>query len=185
MADKKKNTFNTKLYECCSDDKLRPAFQCVHFKNGYAYATDGKIAIKQPLTFQSVVDIDELDNVSIHKDSYKAIMGFEIAQANTEGVECMNENGQQAFFEYYHPTEGEIMPDVEKMINSKKGLTSLTFIGIDPDLFIRLKRALVVPKDCEIKCQFTGISSAIIIEVTNVDEQQAILMPTVLNATLF
>lgn len=187
MAEKKeKQTFQTKLFECCagSDEKLRPAFQCVHFSCGYAYATTGQIAIKQTLAFQKVLDPENLDGKALHRDSYKSIMAFEIAQANGEGVECWNDNGQHAFFEYYAPQENEQLPDVEKMFKAR-GLTSLTFVGIDPELLARIRRALYVPKDKGVRCQFTGVDTAILIDVMGVDEQEAILIPTVLNDTLF
>lgn len=32
-----KETFTLNVYECCSDDDLRPIMNCVHFKGGYAY----------------------------------------------------------------------------------------------------------------------------------------------------
>lgn len=186
MAEKKdKQTFNTKVHEVCSDDKLRPIFQCVHFENGYAYATTGQIAIKQTLSFQSVLDPENLDGKSLHKDSYRAVMTYDIAQANAEGIECWTDNGQHVFFEYYETKEGETKPDIEKMFQKTPGLTGLTFVGIDPELLIKLRRALYVPGDCGIRCQFTGVATAILIDVMGVDEQAAILIPTILSETLF
>lgn len=186
MGDKKeKQTFNTKLFECCSNEKLRPVFQCVHFENGYAYAADGQVAIKQTLSFQSIVNPENLDGKSIHKDSFKQIMSFEIAEAGTDGVECWNENGQHVFFEYYEFKDGEQAPDIEKSINSKNGQTSLTFIGIDPDNLTRIKRALFIPETSTIRLQFTGVDKPILVDVPGVDEQQAILMPAIINGTLF
>lgn len=188
MAEKKqKSTFNTRVYECCAgtDEKLRIAFQCVHFENGYAYATNGKIAIKQTLAFQSVVDPENLDGNSLHRDDYKTIMTFEIAQATDEGIECWNETGQHVFFDYYSPEENEQLPNVENMFKNLKGLTSLSFIGIDPELLMKIKRSLYVPSDCAMRHQFTGVTDGILIDVIGVDEQQAILLPTPLEDTLF
>lgn len=186
MAEKiQKQTFNTKLYECCSDDKMRPLFQCVHFENGYAYAADGMIAIKQTLAFQSIVNPEELDGKSIHRDSYKQIMAFEIAEANADGIECWNENGQKVFFEYYKLKDGEKVPDFEKVINGKSGLTSISFIGLSAKNLMRLSNALYIPNQCTMRLQFCGIDKAIVVDVPGVDEQQAIIMPDIINGTLF
>lgn len=186
MAEKiQKQTFNTKLYECCSDDKMRPLFQCVHFENGYAYAADGMIAIKQTLAFQSIVNPEELDGKSIHRDSYKQIMAFEIAEANADGIECWNENGQKVFFEYYELKDGEKVPDFEKVINTRHGLTNLTFLGIDPKMLMRLNHAIYCPAGHTIRMQFTGINKPILIDVPGIDEQTAILMPKIINGVLF
>jgi len=186
MADKKeKKTFNTRVYECCGDDKLRPVMQCVHFSNGFAYATDGFMSVKQTLTLQSILSPEFLDGHSLHRDSYKSIMGFEIAEANPDGVECWNENGQTAFYEYFQYPEGEIMPDVERTIKYKRGLINLGFIGIDPEKLLKVNRALYVPNDHTLRLQFTGVDSAILIDVPGVDDQAAVLMASIINGTLF
>lgn len=186
MAEKKdKNTFNTRVNECCSDDKLRPAMQCVHFVNGYAYASNGFLAIKQTLSFQSVLTPENLDGHSLHRDSYRAIMGFDIAQANTDGIECWTDDGQHVFFEYFEYKNGEKMPDIEAMIKPKRGLTQLSFIGIDSELLQKLNKALYIPNEHSMRLQFTGIDSAILVDVPGVDEQAAIVMPKIINATLF
>lgn len=188
MAEKKtKQTFNTKLYECAGDDsdKLRPLFQCVHFENGYAFVTDGIVAVKQTLSFQSILNPENLDGKSIHKNSFKQIMTFETARANDEVIECWNENGQHVYFEYYDRIEGEKMPNIEHIMKPKGGLTQLSFIGIEPDHLKRIKSALYCPPPHVIRLQFTGIDRPIMIDVPGIDEQQAILMPIVINGTLF
>jgi len=187
MAEKKqKQTFNTKLYECCAgaDDKLRPLFQCVHFENGYGMATDGMVAIKQTLALQSVIDMEELDGKSLHRDNYRAAMTFEMVQATPEGLQCWNENGQKAFLEYYQLREGEKIPDINRAVNPLTGIKTLSFIGINPDNITRLCKALYAPGG-NIRIQFTGVDTPIIVDVIGVDEQQGIVMPVILNDSLF
>lgn len=186
MAEKKqKYTFNTKLYECCAaNDDIRPMMKCVHFENGYAYASDGGVCIKQSLSFQSVQFPEELDGKSIHKDNYKSVMAFEIAECTETGIECRNSDGQVAFFEYYQPKEGEKIPDFEAVLNPKKGIISLSFIGYHSDRFSKVIKALHAPGG-NIRLQFTGIDSGILIDVIGVDEQKAIVMPAILNDTIF
>lgn len=187
MSDKKeKYTFNTKLYEVCADkeEKLRPAMQCVHFKNGFAFAGNGIIAIRQTLDFQSIAEKQALEGKLLHKDSFKAIMGFEMAEANDEGINCWNENGQTAFFKYYTPKDGEMVPDWDAYFKKPRGLTSLTFVGIDPEQFAKLCKALYAPAG-NIRLQFTGVSTAIMVDVVGIEDQVGSIMPVILNDTLF
>jgi hypothetical protein len=185
MAEKKvKQTFNTRLHECCHDDELKPITQCVHFSGGWAYAYNGIVAIKQILAFQSVQNMDKLDGNSLHKDSYKAAMGFEIVTATDEGIHCVNENGQSAFFDYFEFKANETQPNIDKLFENMKGQKQVSFIGFNPEQFLKLSKALYAPSG-NIRCQFTGVDSAILVDVIGVDEQEALIMPVILNDTLF
>ena len=185
MADKKEKryTFNTKLYEVCADDELRPLMQCVHFVNGFAYASNGYISIKQTLELQSCINKELLDDKSMHRNSYRAIMAFEIAECTADGIYCKNTTGETAFFDYFD-RKGDPIPNFEKAMAAHRGLTSLTFIGIDPELLNKLVKAIYNPSN-QLRMQFTGIDSNIIIDAVGVDDQVAHLMPKIINATLF
>jgi len=181
MSEKvQKQTFTTKLYEVCANDELRPVMQCIHFIDGYAYAADGYIGIKQTLELHSILGKENLEGKSIHRDSYKAIMGFEIAEANAEGIYCKSATGQSAFFDYF-PTEQ--MPNFGAYF-AVKGQTTLSFIGINPELVTRLSKAMYNPSD-NMRLQFTGIDKHIIIDCPGVDGQEARLMPRILESSLF
>jgi hypothetical protein len=179
MNEKKtKNTFTTKLYECCSDDKLRPLMQCVHFINGMAYASDGMVSIRQTLEYHTILEPDFLEGKSLHKNNYKAIMSFEEAVATDEGIECFNENGQRAFFEYYTPPEEMKVPNFEAMFDHIPGQNSLSFIGFEFEKVNRACKALFCPNK-KFRMQFTGIDTYILIDVDEWEEQLALIMPVV------
>lgn len=187
MAEKKdKKTFQTRLYEVCAgaDDKLRPVMQCIYFDCGFAYATNGHICIKQTLALQTVLNPEYLDGKFLHRDNYKAIMAFEIAECNEAGIECWNTNGQKAFFEFYWLETDDKAPDYERLLNPNKGLTSLTFVGIDPEQYSKLSKALYAPEG-NIRLQFTGVDSKILVDVPGVEDQQASISPVLLNNSLF
>lgn len=185
MSEKKeKQTFNTKLYECCATDELRPVMQCIYFNNGFAYASNGIVCIKQTMSFHSVIALENLDGRLLHRDSYKTIMGFEFAEANGSGIECWNTNGQKAFFEYFEPGPNDKIPNFEAMINPKRGLTSLSFIGFNPGEFDKLVKALYAPAG-NYRLQFTGIDSPILVDVVGIDDQWGIIMPIILNNSFF
>ena len=55
----KKGGFQSKIWNCCGTDDLRPVMQCAYIKDGFIYATDAHIAIKQSL--ESVHGIDPVE----------------------------------------------------------------------------------------------------------------------------
>jgi len=177
-----KQTFTTKLYECCANDELRPMMQCIHFMNGFAYASDGIVMIKQTLDLHSVINKENLEGKAIHRDSYKVIMSFEIVEATEDGLYCKSTSGQTAFFNYFDPL-GEKTPNFEAML-TRKGITGLTFIGINPEHLSRLAKAIYNPSN-NMRMQFTGINTAILIDCPGIDGQEAILMPRIINDSLF
>ena len=186
MAEKKdkKNTFNTRLNEVCGDDDLRPVLQCVQFVNGFAYATNGNITIKQTLEYQSVLNKEMLEGKLLHRDSFKAIMGFEIAECTDMGIECKNANGQTAFFDYYNPPVDQPIPDLERIMKQVRSLTTLSFIGINPEMLNKLTKAMYNPYN-NMRIQFTGINSPMLVDAVGIEGQEALLQPIILEASLF
>jgi hypothetical protein len=177
-----KYNFTTKLYEACSSDPIRPIMMCVHFSNGFACAANGMIAIRQSLEYHSIIDPENLDNKSIHRESFKQIMGFEFATANEDGVECKDSDGRAAFFEYFDRKGAEI-PDYDKVFQ-KVNLVHLPFIGFNPEQFYKLSKALYAPT-LNIRVRFQGIDKAMLVDVIGVENQEAIIMPVILNDSLF
>lgn len=176
-----KNTFTTKLYEVCSTDELRPIFCCVHFQNGFAFATNGIAAVKQSLKYHSIQNPEALEGKSIHKDNYKAVMQFEIATCDDSGIACRNADGRVAFYEYYDRNGTEI-PDFEKVMKPI-GQKSIDFIGISPEHLYKLGKALYSIDG--IRLQFQGVAAVILVDAIGIDEQYGIIMPKILNDTLF
>ena len=176
-----KYNFSTKLYEACDTDPVRPTFMCVHFISGFAYASNGCIAVKQSMEYHSVIDDHFLEGKSIHKESFKQIMTFQFATCNEDGIECKDSDGRSAFFEYFD-CKGD-MPDFEKNFQ-KTSLKSLTFIGFDPEQFHKLSKALYAPNG-NIRVQFQGVDRAMLVDVIGIENQEAIIMPVILNDSLF
>jgi hypothetical protein len=179
-----KYTFSTKLHEACANDPLRPIFACVHFMNGFACASEGHIAIRQSLEYHSIINPEMLDGKSLHKDNYKAIMGFEFAEANEDGIQCKDTDGRTAFYEYFK-LEGD-QPNFDKIFSdaTSKGVKSVHFIGFNPVLLAKLAKALYCP-DENIRCRFTGIDTTVLVDAVGVENQEAIIMPAILQDTLF
>lgn len=177
-----KQTFTTKLHEACSSDELRPILMCVHFMNGFAYASDAHIVVKQSLEYHSIINPELLEGKSIHKDNYKAIMQFENSECCDSGIACSNPDGRTAFYEYFD-RKGVELPDMDKFLKPT-GQKSVEFIGIYPEFLTRLCKALHTP-DGSIRMLFQGIDKCILIDVVGIENQYAVIMPAILNDSLF
>lgn len=183
MKKNEKMTFMTKLYEVCGDDELRPVMQCIYFDCGYAFATNGYISIKQTIAFHSILYPENLDGKLLHRENYKAAMAFDIVECSDEGISCINTNGQKAFFEYYTLKDGEKLLNFDSAFNTK-GQRQLGFIGVNPEQLMKLSRAMHDPNK-NLRLQFTGIDSAILVDVPGIDEQEGRIMPIILKDSLF
>ena len=84
MATKKKNEWlgfykEYKLHKACANDALRPSMQYICFKNGYAYATDARIAVRANLNAICALgqeDIDKLNGYLIHSSQYQLLLKY-------------------------------------------------------------------------------------------------------------
>lgn len=177
-----KKTFTTKLYEVCSNDELRPVMMGIHFKNGFAYASDGHMVVKQSLEYHTILGTEFLEGKTIHKDNYKAIMGFETAECNEDGVACSDSDGRTAFYEYFD-IKDSAMPNFDEVLKPI-GQKSIEFIGINPDFLAKIGKALHVPTNT-LRLQFQGVDKGILIDTPEIENQWGMLMPAMINDSLF
>lgn len=177
-----KRTFTTKLYEVCASDELRPIMVCVHFKDGFAYASDGHMLVKQSLEYHTILGIDFLNGKSIHKDNYKAIMGFETAECNEDGVACSDSDGRTAFFEYFDIKDTAV-PNFDAVLKPT-GQKSIEFVGINPEYLAKIGKAMHVPSNI-FRLRFQGVDKSILIDTPEIENQWGLLMPAVINDSLF
>lgn len=181
MAEK--YNFISKLSAACSDDNLRPMFQCVHFIGGYAYATDAHTLVKQSLNLSSVLQSEELEGVAIHKDSFDAIRKFDFATANSEGIECKNTDGNIAFFPYFD-LKGEKQPDFDSFFTKNTKPESVQFIGMNLDIVKKCLSAMYSGSG-QFRFKFFGISNHIIVDCIDVEDQIGLVLPIMLQTNMF
>jgi hypothetical protein len=177
-----KFNFTTKLHLACSNDELRPIMNCVHFAGGFAYATNGNLVVKQSLEYHSILDAQNLDGKSLHRENYKNIMQFEVARANQDGIECSNADGRKAFFEYFD-MKGEKMPNFDAVI-TKDQAKQVGFIGLSPELMKIVMEAMYLP-DGYARVSFYGIDRPMLLDAPGVDNQIGVVMPVLVEPTLF
>lgn len=179
-----KLTFKTRIHELCVKDELRPIFECVYFKDGFMYASNGNAVMRQPLEWQQLTGKEHLNQKYLHKESYAQIMKFDTAAADDNGVACSNDNGQEVYFEFYENNDETI--NFVKYFNQHEKLEAKEerFIGLPTESLADIFRALHKPGG-NVKMTLTGFNSPIIIEVVGLEGQKAIVMPAMLNESLF
>lgn len=182
-----KCNFTTKLYKCCSKDKgedVRLWPKAVHFRNGFAYASEGHVLIKSSLEYHSVIEPDKLEGHSIHRDNFREIMKFEFAECSDDGISCKNTDGQVAFYEYMN-MENEKIPDFDKVIPIiDNKLSNLNQIGLAPK-YIEMLSAAMYTDTGYFRYRFTGANTAVVVDATGFHGQVGIIMPIALSDSIF
>lgn len=129
----KRQNFTRDLSIACSTDTFRPVMNHVYFSNGYAYASDSHILIKQSLEYHTIEGKEHLEGRFIHKNTFKAIYKYPCAEAKEEGIECTDKFGNKVLFRYNNLGDSKF-PNAEGLFNkfkpnesNKKGF-DLTFL---------------------------------------------------------
>jgi len=125
MAKKINFYSSVKMHKACLKDEIRPAMNYIHFKGGFAYATDAHCAIKNYLT--DICNLSEeqitlLDGKILHGESYAAMLGCHSIIVQEDGIQCTNAKGiKGAFFAFYSGDELKF-PDIDEFIKNAKEL---------------------------------------------------------------
>ena len=163
METERKNfNKNAQMHLACVKDDLRPAYAFVHFKNGFAYASDSMILVRNPISEISTFDEQEaaaLDGKSLHMDFYKDMLKYDEVLISEDGLEC-HKGDEKAFF-YFTETK---MPDFEKVLQDALHSPAVNIgeIGFNIALLQRLSKAMGGRN--ETKMTFKGAGKPIIIE---------------------
>lgn len=145
---------SVQMHLACSTDKLRPAMANIYFKDGFAYATDTHVLVKNKVSEIAMLREEEialLDGKLIHADTFKQILKYDYIEIKEDGVEC-SKNGAKVFFQF-SKLEGRY-PDVEGVLKSVVGgkHKATGRIGIDLNLIEKLNKALFLNNG---RCAFT------------------------------
>jgi len=180
LAVKEKHNFTSPLHLACADDTLRANMCCVCFENGWAYASNGHILVKQNLDLHSIINPEKLDGKAIHKDSFKQILQFHTVVVNDDSVLCLAE-GRKAEFKFSDITK---FPDYNAVIPTNHPY-EITCIGVKAK-YISIAEKILHGSKYGIRMTFRGIDKAIILTTEEYrDEQLILIMPILLKSTLF
>lgn len=173
---KKSNFLETNLETICGNDELRPAMQCVYFKNGFVYATNAYVAIKQHL---SLHDIDDdaaklLDGKLLHKDHLKLMKRCDLFEITPEGIKS-----KKGLLSMVHQFLDDKFPDVDSVIPSSSEL-KLEMISINADNLNIIQKAMIHESTPFIKIHFSsGTKPFLVSSKIEIEKQVGIIAKTI------
>lgn len=170
-----------KMYLACGNDDLRKPFEYIYFKYGYAYATNGRVLIKNKISeIASLRDeeIELLNGRSIHSSSYKEMLKYDTITITEDGIEC--EKGSAKITIPFEDTmcekQIEMMERVlkQRMEEKKEPVKN---IWVDTDTIKILNETMYGGKRC--KVYFNGECGAMIFEPMGDKRSVGLVMPLV------
>lgn len=146
------NNFNKKVQmhlACSKGDDLHKNMECVYFNNGFAYATDSHILVRNRISEISGLEEHEiaaLDGKLLHADFYKDMLKYDTIMVSEDGIECSKGN-DKAFFYF---SKFENYPVAEKALQDSlnKQTTPTPQVSFDMKLMQRLNKALYESNKC-------------------------------------
>lgn len=178
-----KKGFQSDLHAICSTDALRPAMNHVYMKDGYVYATNGTVAIKQHLSLHDFTpdEIAMMHNKFIYRDRFKAMLKGEFMYTKEDGINVIDKNGSSTFFPWNYT---DPYPNVDSVINnwSQYDSQNIDHIALSPSQLLLLYKAMPMDFDGGIRLGFCGLTKAIIVEPVGLSSKQiALIMPVQMN----
>ncbi len=169
-----------KMHKACSTDDLRPVLNCIYFKDGFAYATDGCILVRNDLRQCSTLTEEHLgllDGKMLHRNNYQKILGFEILLVEEDRIDAIGRDGERASFmfeeagEYGFPYCDKIISD---LVNTP--YKEISTIGMDLKKMATLVDAFESWERCMI--HFCGDEKGVRFTSLNPDSMSvAVIMP--------
>ena len=175
-----KFNFTSPLHLACAKDNLRPAMECVHFKNGYAYSSNGHLLAKQSLLLHTILHPEKLEGKAIHKKSYEQILTFDIVEASDKNIICKRNGGEAEFM--YAENLGKI-PDWDSVIPKDKPIKGIEYLGINTK-FITIAGKILHGSDMGVRMTFRGGGVGVILTTEEYEDQLVMVMPLNLEPTL-
>ena len=166
-----------KLHKACANEEFRPAMHYICFKNGYAYATDGHIAVRASLDAicaLSEEDRNKLNGYLIHKKQYEMLLKYRNIEIGEGVITCIDsESNARTTIQLAKLAESSdskdreegkaiYFPNVDGVINDDLSKEPLQKVGFSYQLLARLIAAMGIQREC-IGFRFTSNSKPIVV----------------------
>lgn len=174
-----KNNFDKKvqMHLACSKEEMRPAMQCIFFNNGFAYATDMYILVRNRISEISGLEpheIEALNGKFLHADCYKDMLKYDNIMIAEDGIECSK--GDNKVFFYF--SKFKEYPNAEKVLSEalNRQPTPISQANFDMTLMLRLNKALYKSDYCS--ATFKGMGNPVVFDSLADDVSSIGLMTT-------
>lgn len=140
------------MHLACRPDPLRPAYGYIQFKDGFAYASDGHIAVKnriEEISGLNPAEIEALNGKFLQSEFYRDMLKYEEILIAEDGIEC--KNGDDRVFFYFSTVEKPL--DIKKVIDEHLSMEPMAVehISLNMKHLMDLSKAMY---QCE-SCTFT------------------------------
>ena len=165
--------FNKQLHMhlACANDDLRVVMEYIYFQDGFSYASDAHVLVKNDLSICSSIPIEQIEILNgklLHKDAYKEILKYDVIDISEEGIQCKKGNNT-AFF-YFNTDSSLKYPMAKELIKEKTALPTVP----TPQISINTKLIEIMYHQRELKFTFKGVNESIICEDNNVDSTNCV-----------
>ena len=141
-----------KLWKACEKDEMRPAFNYIHFKNGFAYASNARILAKVEFSAIFCGEMDEveelkhlLDGYAVSAAAWKFLVSLDFLNVKAEGDKKQFFEGMIAnnIVRVYTEKSGVLnAPKFESLFTTSEEKKPISKVGISPSLLADLSDAL-------------------------------------------
>jgi len=124
METKINFNYGVKMDKACNRDEIRPAQNYVHFKGGFAYATDAHCAVKNYL--HEICNLSEeqlalLDGKFLHYDKFAKVRTYHSITVTEKGIQGLSSKGiKGGFFAFYDGDDELKYPDIDALIKNNQ-----------------------------------------------------------------
>lgn len=180
--DTRRVNFNKSLqmHLACATDDLRVVMEHIYFQDGFAYASDAHVLVKNDLSVCSSISREQIEILNgklLHKDAYKEILKYDVIDISEEGIQCKKGNNT-AFF-YFNTDSSLKYPEAKELVEKKSALSTVPIpqISINTKLIEIMNKALYHQR--ELKFTFKGVNESIICEDNDIDSTNCVglIMP--------
>lgn len=183
---KREKNFRSRIYLACQDDFLRPAFNNVYFKDGFAYATNSHIIIKQHLSIHDFTEeeIKMMDGKMMNKKLMMEIYKWNYISVEKDCIYCKtNHLVARYYFVAGDPFSFPNTDAIFKQLKPEAECEPITKIGVNLALANLFSRVFIHDRDKQIGMYFNSEKRGIKVVSVNIseDKQVGVLMPLLLD----
>lgn len=179
MKDRINFSKDVKMHLACGSDKLRPWTEYIFFKNGYMYASDSHVLVRNNISECSNLneeDIEKLNGKCLYRNTYKNILTYEFIKVEDDGIRCFK--GYEVCF--YKFGNIEKYPNMELVVRDAlfKKPIQVNGLYINPR-FVDIA-SKCIPHIGGMKFMFVGdgrVENIIIRDFDEMSDSVAIVMP--------
>ena len=147
------NTINSltflkgKPQKCCGSDNLHPTRSHLFFNNGFVYATDARVLIKQDLKVcHGMTDemVEKLNGKMLHRENADALAACDLFEIHDDKIIGSKKNSKtKVLADLVTEAQEGKFPNVEAVIPSMSNASELAQYALDPKKLIQVQSASV------------------------------------------